>query len=139
MLWKLGFLSFCLILFSCTEKKQPQRGAGARFCREDVKKFCSHITPGEGRISDCMRINRDKVSEACRNHLSFFDKKFDDTFMATMNVCKEHEVICGHVQKYGARRINCVKQVYLKTPEKLSAECRERFSKIVDLVPPISR
>lgn len=114
-------------------------GEGAKFCRDDVMKVCPGIAPGEGRISDCLREKRNVVSADCRDYLNRFDSQFDKMFMPTMMICQEHEVICGHVKKYGARRINCMKQVYLETPEKLSAECRESFSKIIDNIPAVSR
>ncbi len=128
-----------LFLVSCSTETPLVKNEGAKYCREDVATFCAGISPGEGRISDCLRANRNKVSLDCRNHLNFFDKEFDNAFMATMNICKEHDVLCGHVKRYGARRINCLKQVYLETPEKLSPECRESFSRIIDRVPPVSR
>lgn len=134
-LWGLSLL----LLASCSTGSEFKREDGAKFCREDVMTLCQGIAPGEGRISDCLREKRQSASANCRDFLNRFDGQFDKTFMPTMMICQEHEVICGHVKKYGARRINCLKQVYLETPEKLSLECRESFSKIIDKVPEVSR
>ena len=34
-------------------------------CGEDVKKFCSTVTPGDGRIMLCMQAHEDKISDSC--------------------------------------------------------------------------
>ena len=34
-------------------------------CGEDIKKFCSTVTPGEGRILFCMQAHEDKISPKC--------------------------------------------------------------------------
>ncbi len=33
-------------------------------CGEDIKKYCSTVTPGEGRIVHCMQAHEDKISPA---------------------------------------------------------------------------
>jgi len=35
-------------------------------CQDDVKKFCSGIMPGGGRILDCLAKQKDKLSDACK-------------------------------------------------------------------------
>lgn len=138
MKFTLSYL-FLLLFISCAADMPLKREDGPKYCREDVTKLCPEVAPGEGRVSDCLREKRNSASVECRDFLNRFDKQFDQMFMSTMNICQEHEVICAHVRKYGARRINCLKQVYLDTPEKLSAECKASFSKIIDQVPPVSR
>ena len=34
-------------------------------CAEDIKKYCSTVTPGEGRILYCMQAYEDKISPKC--------------------------------------------------------------------------
>ncbi len=33
-------------------------------CGEDIKKYCSTVTPGDGRILHCMQAHEDKISPA---------------------------------------------------------------------------
>ena len=35
-------------------------------CRQDVKQLCPGVHPGGGRITQCLRANADKVSQACK-------------------------------------------------------------------------
>lgn len=34
-------------------------------CGDDIKKFCSNVTPGEGRILYCMHAYEDQISDKC--------------------------------------------------------------------------
>jgi hypothetical protein len=34
-------------------------------CSEDIKKYCSNVTPGEGRVLHCMQAYEDKISPKC--------------------------------------------------------------------------
>lgn len=38
----------------------------AEACRNDVEQYCSDVEPGEGRVHQCLRFNRDLISERCR-------------------------------------------------------------------------
>jgi Cysteine rich repeat len=41
----------------------PLQGA----CRNDVKALCATVTPGGGRIRECMKEHRAQLSEACKS------------------------------------------------------------------------
>jgi Golgi apparatus protein 1 len=34
-------------------------------CSDDIKKYCSTVTPGEGRMLYCMQAHEDKISATC--------------------------------------------------------------------------
>jgi hypothetical protein len=34
-------------------------------CADDIKKYCSDVTPGEGRMIYCMQAHEDKISPKC--------------------------------------------------------------------------
>ena len=40
-------------------------------CREELRNFCSTVTPGEGRVLLCMQAHEDKLGKACE--LSLFE------------------------------------------------------------------
>ena len=39
-------------------------------CGEDIKKYCTTVTPGDGRILYCMQAHEDKISPACAFELN---------------------------------------------------------------------
>jgi hypothetical protein len=42
----------------------------AKACRSDLRAYCSKVSPGEGRLKDCMDKNGDKVSDQCKESLA---------------------------------------------------------------------
>ncbi len=38
-------------------------------CAADVRTLCSGVTPGGGRIAQCMREKKDQLSEGCKSAL----------------------------------------------------------------------
>ena len=36
-----------------------------RSCAKEIKKYCSTVTPGEGRVIYCMQAHEDKLSPGC--------------------------------------------------------------------------
>jgi Cysteine rich repeat len=39
-------------------------------CFRDYVRFCSSVSPGEGRVARCLQANRDSLTETCRNAFS---------------------------------------------------------------------
>lgn len=110
----------------------------SNICENDRMKFCSKVSPGNGAVGDCIRQYIKEISIECKNYIDESNKVFDDAFGLAMKTCEsDHERECGNIKKYAARRINCLKIIYLKTPEKISQLCKNEFAKIVDIIPPI--
>jgi hypothetical protein len=38
----------------------------ANECRDDLKKYCSDVKPGEGRLIDCIAKKKDSISDRCK-------------------------------------------------------------------------
>ena len=38
-------------------------------CKDDFRSLCTGVTPGEGRLLDCLESNEEKVSERCKRAL----------------------------------------------------------------------
>ena len=38
----------------------------ANECRDDLKKYCSDVKPGEGRLIDCIGKKKDEISDRCK-------------------------------------------------------------------------
>ncbi len=50
-------------------KKGKGKGKGKGQCREEIKKYCSGIEPGEGRIKDCIEKNKSSFSQKCQERM----------------------------------------------------------------------
>ena len=53
-----------LALAACAAAQGTRGERGA--CREDYKKFCAAVSPGGGRVKQCLADNIDKLTEACK-------------------------------------------------------------------------
>jgi hypothetical protein len=75
--------------------------AQSRFpCAEDIKKACSDVDPGRGRIVACIKEHLKDFSDVCKERLS--------TISASTKVCRDDiEKACGSV-KSRARKVVCV-------------------------------
>jgi hypothetical protein len=39
---------------------------GVNECQSDIKKHCSNVEPGQGRVLDCLKKQGDKLSKRCK-------------------------------------------------------------------------
>jgi Cysteine rich repeat len=68
-------------------------------CGEDLKKYCSTVTPGEGRILYCMQAHEDKISDGCASVLDevvFQAEATADHLREAVNACR------GDIDKFCA-------------------------------------
>src|SRR6478752_7480643 len=68
-------------------------------CEEDIKKYCSTVTPGEGRMLYCMEAHEDKISAKCAYEMEDTAARFQtsaDNLRDAINACKaEITGVCG--------------------------------------------
>jgi hypothetical protein len=63
------FVATALILSTLTVPAfaaDTPRGAVREACKADVASLCSGLQPGGGRIRECLKANREKLSDGCR-------------------------------------------------------------------------
>ena len=36
-------------------------------CKDDVMKFCNDVTPGKGRLADCLKVHENSLSQTCKD------------------------------------------------------------------------
>jgi len=81
-------------------------------CSEDVKKYCSTVTPGEGRLILCMQAHEDKISTKCdyavyevaRNLERTLDR-IEEVADACWNDVEKH---CANIPEGGGRVAQCL-------------------------------
>ena len=71
-------------------------------CGEDVKKFCSTVTPGEGRLMYCMQAHEDKISDGCASALdevAYQAETTADNLREAVNACRgDIDKVCATTQ-----------------------------------------
>jgi hypothetical protein len=81
-------------------------------CGEDVKKFCSTVTPGEGRLLFCMQAHEDKISEGCTSALDDATLQAEmvaDNMREAVNACRgDIDKLCAQTQPGQGRIAACL-------------------------------
>lgn len=86
-------------------------------CAKDREALCGSIKPGGGAIINCMKENKDKLSEQCKMHLETMKHHMNDM----KDACKaDAEKFCSDQRPGKGRLMRCMRD----NKEKLSAECK---------------
>ena len=99
-------------------------------CRQDLTKYCSTVTPGDGHIALCVLAHEDKISDQC------FGTIFDvatGTASALGNVSRAADAcdddaakLCGNVDLGDGRLAQCL----IDNKSKLATSCSAEISGI---------
>jgi hypothetical protein len=99
-------------------------------CADDIKKYCSTVTPGEGRMIYCMQAHEDKISPKCAFDLeeAATDVQLSaDSLKDAISACKaEITGVCGKTQPGQGRIAACL----LANKLTASKNCVEALGKI---------
>jgi Cysteine rich repeat len=99
-------------------------------CGRDVKKYCSSVTPGEGRILYCLQAYEDKISPKCVYELeettSGSELLFENLKQAVSACRAEISGKCSTVQPGEGRIAACL----LQNMSTASKECTEAVQKL---------
>jgi hypothetical protein len=81
-------------------------------CSDDLKKYCSTVTPGEGRLILCMQAHEDKVSEKCDFALFDASRRINralDRIDRAADICwGDIEKYCSNIPEGGGRILQCL-------------------------------
>ena len=99
-------------------------------CADEIKKYCSTVTPGEGRLLYCMQAHEDKISAKCAYEMEETAARFQtsaDNLRDAINACKtEITGVCGKTVPGQGRIAACL----LANKSTLSTNCAEALQKI---------
>ncbi len=118
------FTIAALILITALLAEGPGKDGGPRHgpggaCHEDVKRLCGDVEKGEGRIRECIKENKDKLSEECRTRM----EKGMEMHERIRKACAEdHKKLCG--DKKGPEGRKCMQS----NRDKLSASCKSAMA-----------
>jgi hypothetical protein len=81
-------------------------------CSEDIKKYCSNVTPGEGRVLHCMQAYEDKISAQCgyaEQEAALNLQMAVDRLKEAVMACKDDITkFCGKTQPGQGRVAQCL-------------------------------
>ena len=101
-------------------------------CGEDVKKFCSTVTPGDGRIMLCMQAHEDKISDSCASTLDEVAHQAEataDNLREAVKACRgDIEKLCATTQPGQGRLAACL----TANKTSVSKGCADAVQKIQD-------
>jgi hypothetical protein len=70
-MWKIA-LAICAVLSLSATGAEAQSAAAKAVlgaCKPDIKRFCSEVPPGNGRVRACMKAHLPELSEPCKEAL----------------------------------------------------------------------
>ena len=81
-------------------------------CEEDLAKYCSQVTPGEGRLLHCVAAHEDKLSGQCEYALYQAASLLEQLSVAIVYVAEscetEIETLCSEVEAGEGRILACL-------------------------------
>ena len=99
-------------------------------CAKDVKRYCTNVTPGEGRMIYCMQAFEDKISPRCAFDLGeiVLDLQAStDALKTAVNACRvEIGGVCGKVQPGSGRIAACL----VANKATVSKDCSDAIQKV---------
>jgi len=110
---KTKHLALILLLSSCPALLL------AGTCEQDIDTYCNDISPGRGRIADCLYRFRNHVSDGCKDVL----KKYGPELKAATEACQgDAYEFCRDVRAGRGR----VKACLMENAQNLTPQCREK-------------
>jgi Golgi apparatus protein 1 len=99
-------------------------------CAKEIKKYCSTVTPGEGRMIYCMQAHEDKISPGCSYDLQdvvLALQASTDTLKDAVNACRADIASkCGNVQPGKGRIAACL----VAEKANVSKDCANAIEKV---------
>jgi hypothetical protein len=103
-------------------------------CADDIKKYCSNVTPGEGRLLYCMHAYEDQISPKCAFDLEETATNVQlsaDNLKEAVSACKaEITGVCGSTQPGQGRIAACL----IANKSTASKACVDALGKIEGMV-----
>jgi Cysteine rich repeat len=99
-------------------------------CSKEIKKYCSTVTPGEGRTIYCMQAHEDKLSPGCSYDLQevvLALQTSNETLKEAVNACRaDIAAKCGTVQPGKGRIAACL----VAEKASVSKDCANAIEKV---------
>ena len=101
-----------------------------------MESYCKDVEPGEGRVHQCLRFNKDKLTDKCRNEeMKLAAVEYRDIRLRPKlnKLCSEEKVVyCKDIKPGKARVIKCLME-NMAQPN-FGEECKEELQKREDVM-----
>ncbi len=102
----------------------------AEGCNEEIRTYCSTVTPGEGRVLACLFSHEDKLSGRCQYALYDAAVQLERAVAALTYVANECdadlETYCANIRPGEGRLAQCLK----KNEKKLNQRCTQAIKDV---------
>jgi len=99
-------------------------------CHDDLAKYCSMVTPGEGRSILCLEAFEDKVSASCDYAIFEASRNLEGVLNRiehTAELCwRDMEQYCAHMPDGGGQLVHCL----VDKEKSLSPLCQSAISSL---------
>lgn len=99
-------------------------------CQDDMNQFCADITPGGGKVHDCLSAHKEELSPKCKEAEEKFNEIQSSNVMLRpgFKACSEEmAVYCKTVKPGKGRMFRCLQNNLGKVD--FSSQCREQVEK----------
>ena len=102
----------------------------ANGCKVELEKYCSQVTPGQGRVLACLYAHEDKLSAKCEYALYDAAVQLERAVAALSYVANECdadlEKYCGSIAPGEGRLLECIE----KHDKQVSGRCKQAIKDV---------
>jgi cysteine rich repeat protein len=126
------FVALAILLMGITSANAQQGlvETVANGCKVEIEKYCSQVTPGEGRVLACLYAHEDKLSSKCEYALYDAAAQLERAVAALSYVANECdadlEKYCKSIAPGEGRLLDCLK----KHDKQVSGRCKQALKDV---------
>jgi len=126
------FVALAILLMGITSANAQQGlvETVANGCKVEIEKYCSQVTPGEGRVLACLYAHEDKLSSKCEYALYDAAAQLERAVAALSYVANECdadlEKYCKSIAPGEGRLLDCLE----KHDKQVSGRCKQALKDV---------
>jgi len=114
------------VVFSLIAFVRPVAAHMDGACKDDMKKLCGDVKPGDGAMQDCMKSHEADLSQGCKDNMAEMKQKMEAKRKEMQEACKaDIKQFCANVTPGEGREFACLKSY----EDKISAGCKAKMPK----------
>src|SRR5258708_4103481 len=107
---RVQIVSLLMAVFGLASISLPAYAHTEGACKEDMKKLCGDIKPGDGKMHDCMMAHEADISQACKDNMKEGKEKWKEKKKEVMEACQaDIKQFCANVTPGEGREFACLR------------------------------